>query len=212
MSRVALLHGLASSFDRNWRDAGWVDVLEDAGHEVVALTLPGHGADRAVADQLPPGPIDGIGFSAGAEALLGVAVARPDTFARLVLMGIGSATLDADRATAAALADALDKPEDPGDVGTRLFRRMAAVAGHDIASVVDYLRRPHQPPSLADLARIRCPVLVVVGDRDPAYPADRLVGALPDAHGVTLRGVDHFATTSDPRAMEAAVGFLAGEN
>jgi len=211
MRRVALLHGLASSFDRNWRDYGWVDLLAEAGYEVSPLALPGHGTDLAVADQLPAGPLDGVGFSAGAEALLAVAVARPDTFARLVLMGIGSSVLDADRSVALALADALDGPEDPGDIGTRIFRRMAVAAGHELPPIVAYLRRPRHPPSLADLARIRCPVVVVVGDRDPAHPADRLVAALPDARAVTLRGIDHFATPSDPRAMDAVLDFLAGE-
>ena len=31
-----------------------------------------------------------------------------------------------------------------------------------------------------DLARIDCPVLVVIGDKDAAYPADRLVAAILD--------------------------------
>lgn len=34
------------------------------------------------------------------------------------------------------------------------------------------------------------------------------VAALPDARLVTLTGLDHFATTSDVRAMEAATRFL----
>ena len=63
---------------------------------------------------------------------------------------------------------------------------------------------------LADLAAIDAPVLVVLGDRDFAGPADRLLAALPDARLVTLRGVDHFGTPSDYGCIEAVTGFLAG--
>jgi hypothetical protein len=52
-------------------------------------------------------------------------------------------------------------------------------------------------------------VLVVVGERDFAAPADRLVAALPDARCVPLRGVDHFGLAGDVRAMAAVTAFLA---
>ena len=39
-----LVHGFASSFERNWREPGWVDLLGDAGREVIGLDLLGHGA------------------------------------------------------------------------------------------------------------------------------------------------------------------------
>jgi alpha-beta hydrolase superfamily lysophospholipase len=39
-------------------------------------------------------------------------------------------------------------------------------------------------------------------------PGDGLVAALHDARLVTLRGVDHFGTTSDVRCMQAVLDFL----
>jgi hypothetical protein len=51
-------------------------------------------------------------------------------------------------------------------------------------------------------------VLVVLGEADPAGPGDGLVAALPGARLVTLRGVDHFGTTSDVRCMQAVLDFL----
>ena len=53
-----------------------------------------------------------------------------------------------------------------------------------------------------------CPVLVVIGDRDFAGPADQLVDALPDARGVTLRNVDHFATPESFGFIDAVLEFL----
>jgi hypothetical protein len=51
-------------------------------------------------------------------------------------------------------------------------------------------------------------VLVVIGDRDFAAPADPLVEALPDARLVTLRNVDHFATPESFGFIDATLEFL----
>ena len=51
-------------------------------------------------------------------------------------------------------------------------------------------------------------MLVVIGDRDFAGPADPLVDALPDARGVTLRNVDHFATPESFGFIDAVLEFL----
>ena len=53
-----------------------------------------------------------------------------------------------------------------------------------------------------------CPVLVVLGDRDFSGPADRLVGALPDAELVTLRNVDHFAAPRDFNCINRSLAFI----
>jgi pimeloyl-ACP methyl ester carboxylesterase len=220
MTAVVLLHGMASSFERNWRDQGWVDLLTEAGREVVPASLLGHGPGPHPTDpdayaDVTSGilkslvdPVDAIGFSAGAEALLRAAIERPDSFRRLALLGVGGSIMDGGTDGPRALADKLDGPEDPTDVTARLFRRMAAAAGNDLAPIVAYLRRPKLPITVEDLARVRLPVLVVLGDRDPAGPADRLVAALPDARLVTLRGVDHFATASSAQAMAAVLEFV----
>ena len=52
------------------------------------------------------------------------------------------------------------------------------------------------------------PSLWTTVERDFGSPADQLAAALTDSRLVTLRGVDHFATTTDFRAMEAVLSFL----
>src|SRR5207245_4293463 len=88
---VLLVHGFASSFERNWREPGWVDLLSDAGREVIGADLLGHGTaakphdpaayvhlESDLATLLPSeGPVDAIGFSLGARLLLRVAATRP---------------------------------------------------------------------------------------------------------------------------------------
>ncbi len=107
---VLLVHGFASSFERNWREPGWVDLLTDAGREVISTDLLGHGSapkphdpgeyvrlESDLAALLPPGtPVDAVGFSLGARLLLSVAATRPGSFDRLVVGGVGESVLRAD--------------------------------------------------------------------------------------------------------------------
>jgi pimeloyl-ACP methyl ester carboxylesterase len=60
-----------------------------------------------------------------------------------------------------------------------------------------------------DLQRVKLPVLVVIGDKDFAGPADRLVAGLPDARHVVLRNTEHFATPRSFGLFDAALDFLA---
>ena len=40
---VLLVHGFATSAARTWGDNGWIDLLGDAGRQVIAPDLLGHG-------------------------------------------------------------------------------------------------------------------------------------------------------------------------
>jgi pimeloyl-ACP methyl ester carboxylesterase len=103
---VVLVHGMASSFDLNWRRTGLADLLADAGREVLAVDLLGHGAAPAprqpeayadltarVVEVLPDEPVDAVGFSLGAHVLLETARNDPGRFGRLVLAGVGDTLL-----------------------------------------------------------------------------------------------------------------------
>jgi pimeloyl-ACP methyl ester carboxylesterase len=217
---LILLHGFGSSFDHNWRQTGWVDILADFGVIVPAIDLPGHGsslpltdpADYADADEeirrvLPAdGLIAGVGFSAGAELLLRVALAEPTRFDRLVLLGLGDNVFEIGNPT--AIAAALESSEEPEDVQARLFRRLAQSAGNDPRALSAFLRRHRRPVTEEELSSLHFPILVVLGERDTVGSADRLMAALQSASLVTLAGVDHFATPSNFGAIDATVKFL----
>jgi pimeloyl-ACP methyl ester carboxylesterase len=220
---VLLVHGFASSAEHNWRQPGWLDLLADCGRETIAVDLPGHGtaprsADPATYQDVEAhvaaavegrGPIDAIGFSAGAHVLLRLAADQPRRFRRLALLGIGRGVLEpADPEPITAVLTAQGDDADPENMHGRVFRRLADGLGNDRDALIAFLRRPQRPLTQADLARITTHVLVVLGDQDPAGPGDGLVAALPDARLVTLRGVDHFGTPGDVRCMQAVLGFL----
>jgi pimeloyl-ACP methyl ester carboxylesterase len=220
--RVLLAHGFLSSYELNWRETGFADLLRDVGREVIPFDFPGHGTaekphePEAYADlpgvvdaALPEGEVvDAVGFSMGAVQLLHLAVRRPERFRRLVLAGIGQnvfASHDASR-----VAEAIEAGEEPEDDGvTKFFVQSSKIPGNDPLALAACMRRMHSPLTDEDLQRVTLPVLVVIGDKDFAGPADRLVAGLPDARHVVLRNTEHFATPRSFGFFDAALDFLA---
>jgi len=216
---VVLVHGFGSSFEHGWREAGWVDLLADAGREVIGVDLLGHGQAEAphdpeayanlescVAAVLPDRPVDAIGFSLGAQLVLRLAAVDPSRFGRIVVIGIGDNTLHPEPST--ALAEAFEHGAEPEDVMARVFVSMAEGNGNDPKALAACLRRPSSPLTVEQLGKVACPVLVIIGERDHVGPADPIVAALPDARLVTLRGLDHFQSVRDFGCIDAALEFL----
>lgn len=219
---VVLVHGWGGSFASTWQASGFTELLRDAGRPVIGVDLLGHGQapkphDPAayedltarIVDALPDHEVDAIGFSLGALTLLRLAIAEPHRFRRLVLAGIGRNVFERDDAGARAIAEALASPTPPEDNLTRMFVQYAAQPGNDRTALALVMGRPSSPPPTdTDLARVTCPVLVAIGDRDFAGPGDELSARLPNASLTVLRGVDHFATTEAFSFIDAALEFL----
>jgi pimeloyl-ACP methyl ester carboxylesterase len=219
---VVLVHGWGGSFAATWRRNGFTELLADAGRPVIGVDLLGHGeapkphdpaayADltERIADVLPSEPVDAVGFSLGALTLLRLAVRRPSAFRRLVVAGIGRNAFERDDTVRERILAGLDGVADPEDNLARLFAQYAGQPGNDPAALAAVMRRTDGAPLTGDeLATVSVPVLVVIGDRDFAGPADQLVEALPDARLVTLRNVDHFATPESFGFIDATLEFL----
>lgn len=216
---VLLVHGFATSASRTWGDNGWLDLLADAGRSTIAPDLPGHGsaprphdpaayADVAgtIAACLPDEPVDAIGFSYGARTLLSIASADPGRFSHLVVAGVGANLFRSEDAE--PLARAIERETVPDHPQGAYFHQLARADGNDPVALAAFLRAPGPPISAEALARVSCPVLVVLGDRDFAGPADPLVDALPHARLVTLPNTDHFATPKNFAFLDAALEFV----
>jgi|TARA_B100001105_G_scaffold102433_2_gene82127 pimeloyl-ACP methyl ester carboxylesterase len=218
---VLMVHGFGTSFAATWLGNGWVDLLAEAGRTVIGVDLLGHGEspkpsdpeayrdlEDRILESLPDEPVDAIGFSAGAMAILWLAAQHPARFHRIVVAGVGRNLFESDPTRGATVVEAVrtgeaDNPE------LRYFADLPEAAGADRAALTAFLTRPDRRVFSAELLNgVTVPVQVVLGDRDFAGPADLLVEALPDATHVTLRGVDHFATPRDFGFIDAALGFL----
>ena len=216
---VLLLHGLATSPERTWRDSGLIDLLADAGRTVLAPTLPGHGADashdRVDDEQLldevlalfPAEPCDVVGSSLGGQLALRAALAAPGRCRRMVVAGVGENLFRDDDPT--RLVNALRSGQAGDDVFSGHFLQLASESGNDPLALAALLERPRLSPlDPADLEAIEQPTLVVVGERDFVGPLDRIVAALPNAQGVVLPGIDHFQTPKSSPFLDAVLDFL----
>jgi pimeloyl-ACP methyl ester carboxylesterase len=161
-----------------------------------------------VADQLPDEPVDAIGFSLGARVILTLAAERPSRFRRIVVAGVGANLFGRDPERGELIVKAVAGDAPPDDPVSGYFAGLADVPGTDREALVALLQCPRPELTRESLGAIDRPVLVVLGDRDFAGPADPLVDALPDARLVTLRNVDHFATPKQFGFIDAALEFL----
>jgi len=217
---VVLLHGFATSSARTWWENGWLDLLREAGREPVPIDILGHGgADKPhdpaayadlegyVAERLPgDGPVDAVGFSLGARLLLGVAIAQPDRFRRIVTLGVGRNLFE--RSGSDVVVEAIKAGDAPENPAARYFARLAQHPENDREALIACLQAPMRLLTAAELGRVTAAALVVIGERDFCGPADPLVDALPDARLVVLPRTDHFSTPKDFIAMDAALRFL----
>lgn len=216
---VVLVHGFGTSSTRTWADNGWLDLLADAGRSPLAIDLLGHGAaakphdvdaythlEDRVAEQLPDQRVDGIGFSLGARVLLTLACEEPQRFGRLVLTGVGANLLRDDHSD--IVLRAIEGTGDPTNPVVQYFAALAQHPDSDPKALAACWRSPRPALTPERLAAVDIPILVVLGERDFAGPAEPLVDALPDATLVTLRGVDHFATPKDFGCIDATLDFL----
>jgi len=221
-SPVVLLHGFTGSVRSTWKPTGILELLSDFGKEALPIDMAGHGeaelkshdpADYAELEakllaNLPEGPIDGVGFSAGARVLLSMASMEPERFGKLVVAGVGKNLFERSEDGGERIAAGVAGEAAEDDTFAQTFGRYASEPGQDAGALAAFMRRKHAPLGLAELAKITAPVAVVLGTEDFAGPADPLIEALPNAQLFSLRGVDHFATPKDFGFIDAVLNWL----
>ena len=231
---IVLLHGLADSHDL-WRHqvpllaGSWTTIAVDhLGHGRTALptgrltiaTMAD--AVAALVDRLATGPAVVAGLSMGGGVAQVLALRRPDLVRALVLVSTSSefpaATRERFRARAAlaereGMAAVVDStvprwftPEFAAAQPAEVLRTERAVLANDSAAFAAASRANAERDWTSRLGEIRCPVLFVGGDRDPADPARAAAtfrARLPDVRIEILAGTSHLVPVEAPDRFAA---------
>ena len=226
---VLLIHGFASNVATNWVDTGWVKTLTEAGYRVVAYDNRGHGRStklydlnqygapimaedaRRLLDHLGIERAHAIGYSMGARIAAFLGMTHPSRVRSLVFGGLG---LNMVRGVAGTgpIARALEAEsiDDVKNDTARTFRAFAEQTKSDLKALAACIRSARAPITAEALGALRCPVLVVVGEKDViGGSAARLAELIPGAQGIELLGRDHNKAVGDKGFKQAVLAFFA---
>lgn len=223
---VLLLHGWAGSFRDTWQKPGIDALLGDIGRTVIGLDLLGHGSqdkphDPQAYSRLPEWlleniepehpVVDAVGFSLGALTLLRAVILQPHRFRRIVLAGIGDGVFEKAQPNAnQRIVDALEGRAPEDDTFARMFSQYGHQPGNDLLALTAIMKRPPSEPVLeAELRSLNHEILVVIGDKDFTFPAERLASAFTNGKLAVLKNTDHFATTESFSFIDELLDFLA---
>jgi pimeloyl-ACP methyl ester carboxylesterase len=201
-TRVVMLHGLLIGSAASWYFTSAPALARR--HRVRVYDLRGHGKSehaasgygvRTMASDLAAlvddSSVDLVGHSWGALIALRFALDHPERVRRLVLVeapvppsSVAEMTAFLDGGDLAAALPPQLRVE--GRRGERLVRSLSRLVLD--TSLVDDLRAERDPEP-RELANLRCPTLLVYGDRSTCAPGGRkLAEAIPGARYVTLPG------------------------
>ena len=228
---VLLIHGFASNVATNWVDTGWVRTLTGAGYRAIAYDNRGHGQSaklydleaygapimaedaRRLLDHLGVASAHVIGYSMGARISAFLAFAHPSRVRSLVFGGLG---LNMVRGVAGTgpVAHALEAAsiDEVTNATARTFRAFAEQTKSDLKALAACIRSSRAPITAEALGTLRCPVLVVVGERDViGGSAVELAALIPGARGITLPDRDHMKAVGDKGFKQSVLEFLAAQ-
>lgn len=225
---VLLVHGFASNKEVNWVFPGWIAPLREAGYRVIALDNRGHGASTkyyeterysisemtkdviALLDHLKIAKADFVGYSMGARISAYAAAHYPSRVRSASLGGMGI-NLTQSVSSGDTVAKALEAPslKDVTDPTGQAFRKFAEQTKSDLKALAALSYSHQRIVPREDAARIRVPVLVVVGTRDDvAGSGEELAELIPGSKFVSLPDRDHMRTVGDTKFKQAVIDFL----
>jgi len=225
---ILLIHGFASSLRVNWIDTSWVKTLTGAGYRVIAIDNRGHGQSqklyrledygaplmaedaRALLDHLGIARADVMGYSMGARITAFLALAHPERVRSAIFAGLGG-NMVRPMAGTGPIAAALEAPtiDDVTNPTARTFRAFAEQTKSDLKALAACIRSAREPITAEALGRLRCPVLVAVGEQDViGGSATDLAALIPGAEALVITGRDHMRAVGDRVYKEGVLDFL----
>jgi pimeloyl-ACP methyl ester carboxylesterase len=226
---VLLVHGFASNHAVNWVNTLWTKTLTGAGYRVIALDNRGHGqsdkphdpaaydsnvmaADASrLLDHLGIERADVMGYSMGARITAHLALNEPARVRSALLGGLGIHLVEG-VGLPLGIADAMEAPslDTLTDPMQRMFRAFAEQTRSDLRALAACIRGSRQVLSPEEVGRIRVPVLVSVGTRDPIAGSPHALAALmPNARALDIPDRDHNLAVGDRTHKQGVVAFLS---
>jgi pimeloyl-ACP methyl ester carboxylesterase len=225
---IMLVHGFASDYRLNWVGTRWQETLTNDGFKVIGIDCRGHGHSDKPHDEaaynveLMAGDVVGVldeldiesaaflGYSMGARVGLEVLLEHPGRISRAILGGIGAAGAIEHAEQIARAFRAGEPSDDP--IAQSFYAFASARPTNDLKALAACIvgLKPEAHPDR--LAKIRTPILIVVGDRDDiATGAPELVELIPSARLVTIANRDHMSAVPAREFKQAALEFLSAE-
>jgi pimeloyl-ACP methyl ester carboxylesterase len=226
---IVLVHGFASSRSMNWKTPGWYGTLTQAGRQVIALDVRGHGEsskpharssydERELAgdvvrllDHLGVSRADVMGYSMGGFITIRLLHDHHDRVRRAIIAGVGEnyfgrGVMETDAIAAGMRAK--DAREVSGDV-PRLFRLFAEQGKNDLEALANCMTRDRHSFAPEEMQHVDTPVLIVLGERDTITgPAGRLASIVANTQVEIVPGRDHMTTVGDKVYKAAVLRFL----
>jgi 3-oxoadipate enol-lactonase len=168
---------------------------EDLAADVVSV-LESVGSERTLL----------LGHSMGGIVSMATALAHPDRVAGLVLIGTASQCSEKVARWYERIAVAGER-EGTAGIAREIYgsesRRSVTGDGQGIAHVTRMLKSLYEEPLTPRLSEIRCPTLLIVGEKDPMGPkaSGILADALPAAHLEVVPGCGHWVHVERPEAV-----------
>ena len=224
---IVLVHGFASDYKLNWVGTRWQETLTTAGHRIIGLDCRGHGSSdkphdpaaysldimaadvRRLLDHFDIKTADYLGYSMGARTGVRAMIDFPKRLRRVVLGGIGwGGAFHA----AEDIAKALRGEPTTSPVAKTFLDFAKGRPSNDLEALAACILGPQPEPDRSELASIKNPVLVVVGDQDDIVAeVDRLVESIPTAKLVSITGRNHMSAVPAKEFKQAVLDFLAGD-
>lgn len=227
---IVLVHGFASNRVTNWRAPGWYHALRQAGRQVIALDVRGHGeSDKPhvreayeegelaadvvrLLDHLGQPQADVMGYSMGGFITLRLLHDAPQRVRRAVVAGVGENYYGRGAVESDAIAAGLRAADASTVVGAvpRQFRLFAEQGKNDLEALALCMMRERRAIPREGFLDLKVPALIVVGEKDTITgPVGALGEALPNARVAVVPNRDHMTTVGDKAYKAAVIEFLA---
>jgi pimeloyl-ACP methyl ester carboxylesterase len=151
-----------------------------------------------------------MGYSFGGWLTVSLLSRHAARFNSAVVGGAGLAGADGKIRAQTAAALQADDPSTITSEGGRAIRQLAEMRNNDLHALAAMQPSERTPPSEAALRQLALPLLVVVGDGDPAMGTAReLAEIVPGARLEVLPGANHSSAVADARFKRVVGEFLA---